>query len=250
MARDSEGGVASAVPPVLSAVIFDVDGTLAETERDGHRLAFNDAFVRHGVDIRWEAEQYGRLLKITGGQRRIAYDLRARGFGDAAEDLSADIHRTKTALFRERILAGEIMPRAGLVGLVTSLVDDGIRIAVATTGRRAWVEPLLNQFLDSGIVEAIVTGDDVRRLKPDPEVYLQALKRLSLPPEHALAVEDSEIGLRAASAADLATIVVSTDYTADQDFTGAAMVRAGFDSPDPVVAPTCLRVHREWWTAR
>ena len=230
-------------------MIFDVDGTLAETERDGHRPAFNEAFARHGLDISWDGEEYGRLLKITGGRRRIAADLRERGFGTAADALAVDIHQTKTELFRERVLAGGLMPRPGLLGLVMSLAEEGVRIAVATTGRRAWVEPLLDQLLDGSLVETIVTGDDVARLKPDPQVYQIALQRLALQPESALAVEDSENGLRAAAAAGLATIVVTNGYTADQNFIGAAMVRAGFDGIEPMMAATCSRVHRQWWAS-
>lgn len=234
--------------PQLSAVIFDVDGTLANTEKDGHRPAFNAAFAEHGLDIHWSVEEYGRLLKITGGQRRIAADLRARGFGDECDDLAAQIHQTKTALFRERILAGDVMPRPGLHRLVKSLVAEDIRVAVATTGRRAWVEPLLRQLRIDDFMENVVTGDDVSQLKPDPEVYVRALDQLGLYPEQALAVEDSQLGLQAAAAAGLATIVVSTDYTAGQDFTGAAMVRAGFDGSDALVASRCREVHQHWWT--
>ncbi|WP_081809291.1 HAD-IA family hydrolase [Mycobacterium sp. URHB0044] len=245
-----EGQSAGSTGPVLAAVIFDVDGTLAETERDGHRPAFNEAFAIHGLEITWNADEYGRLLEIAGGQRRIAAHLRERGFGDASDDLAADVHRTKTELFRDRVLAGDLMPRPGLRSLLTSLADDGIRIAIATTGRRAWVEPLLSQILDRGIVETVVTGDDVSRLKPDPEVYLRALDELGLSPTNALAVEDSQIGLHAANAAGLATIVVPNGYTADQDFTGAAMVRAGFDGVEPLVAATCRRLLRQWWSVR
>jgi HAD superfamily hydrolase (TIGR01509 family) len=236
--------------PALSAVIFDVDGTLADTERDGHRVAFNEAFAAHGIEISWDPEEYGRLLKIAGGRCRIAADLRARGFGDSADGLAADIHRTKTAFFRRRIVAGDVVPRPGLIDLVTSLVDEGIRIAVATTGRRAWVEPLLMQLLGAGVVETVVTGDDVSRLKPDPEVYFRALDLLDLPPQNALVIEDSELGMRASTAAGLATVVVSNDNTAADDFTGAAVVRRGFDGVEPLAASSCRRAHREWWTTQ
>ncbi|MGH3558744.1 MAG: HAD family hydrolase [Mycobacterium sp.] len=233
---------------MLRAVIFDVDGTLADTERDGHRPSFNAAFAAHGLDIAWGVEEYGQLLNIPGGQCRIAADLRARGFGDRADELAAAVHQTKTAMFREHIL--DIEPRPGLVDFVGSLFGAGIRIAVATTGRRAWVTPLVRQLLGEGTFEAIVTGDDVTRLKPDPEVYRRALAELGLAPEDALAVEDSALGLRAALSAGIATIVVTTDYTAGQDFTGAAAVRSTYDGTEPLSAALCQRLHRRWWSAR
>jgi HAD superfamily hydrolase (TIGR01509 family) len=207
--------------PALRAVIFEVDGTLADTERDGHRPAFNAAFAAHGLDISWGVEEYGRVLKITGGQRRIAADLRTRGFADGVDELAAQVHRTKTEVFRDRILGGDVIPRPGLVDLMTSLSSAGIRIAVATTGRRTWVEPLVRKLVGE-IVETVVTGDDLTRLKPDPEVYVRVLEQVGLPPHSALAVEDSAVGLRAAVAAELTTVVITTDYTADQDFAEAA----------------------------
>ena len=236
--------------PPLRAVIFDVDGTLADTERDGHRPAFNAAFAEHDLDVAWSAAEYGRLVKITGGHRRIAADLRSRGFGDEADEIAARVHRTKTDLFRDRVLGGGIAPRPGLPELVASLVDAGVRIAVATTGRRSWVEPLVDRLLGDHPIEVIVTGDDVANLKPDPEVYVRALAALDLPASDALAVEDSAIGLQAAAAAGLATIVVTNGYTHDQDFAGAAAVLSGYDGPQPLLAQRCRALHLQWWTSR
>lgn len=235
---------------VLEAVIFDVDGTLADTERNGHRLAFNDAFAKHGLDIEWTPEAYGRLLAIAGGRRRITHDLRARGFGTRAGRLAEDVHRTKTALFTMRVLNGAICARPGLSNLIADLHRSGVRVAIATTGRRRWVDPLVRHVVGDGVAEVIITGDDVERLKPDPESYLTALGRLALRPDDVLAVEDSAIGLRAARSAGLATLVVTNDYTVGQDFTGAAAVRSGFDRPGQLLTEGCREVHRQWWAGR
>lgn len=217
------------------AVVFDVDGTLADTERDGHRVAFNEAFAAHGLDLSWDVEHYGELLTITGGRQRVAAVLRARGLEDA-DEVAAAVHRTKTDLFVDVVRRGDIGPRPGLPALVDDLRAHGVRIAVATTGRRAWVEPLLAHLLGAGTAEVVVCGDDVAELKPDPEAYRLALARLDVDAARTVAVEDSGPGLRAALAAGLATVVVTNHYTADHDVRGAAIVREGFDTPHQLTA--------------
>lgn len=228
---DRSGGA----PGLPEAVVFDVDGTLADTERDGHRIAFNDAFAAHRVDLAWTVERYGDLLTITGGRGRVATELRERGVEDA-DALATAVHRTKTAMFAEVVRRGEIGPRPGLPALVDDLRAHGVRIAVATTGSRRWVEPLLAHVIGEGTAEVVVCGDDVAALKPDPEAYRLALARLGVTAERAVAVEDSGPGLNAALAAGLATVVVTNGYTADHDLTGAAMVREAFDAPTPLTA--------------
>jgi len=229
-------------------VIFDVDGTLAHTERDGHRPAFNAAFHAHGIDIVWDAEYYGELLAITGGRRRIAADLRRRGITDP-ERLAAMIHQTKTALFTQTVLDGTITARPGLRALVDDLCANGIRVAIATTGSGAWVHPLVQRLLGAQTVEVSVTGDDVEHLKPHPEVYLRVLEQLGVRAEDALAVEDSAVGYQAAAAANLATIVVTNSYTTGQDVTGAAALYTRYRDPQ-LLAADFRGIHRRWWDQR
>lgn len=212
----------------LEAVVFDVDGTLAETERDGHRVAFNAAFKRHRLPFHWSVEEYGDLLAVTGGRRRLEVFLESNGVDDA-EEVAAEVHRTKTTMFARWIRLGiGFKARPGVEALLAGLRAKGVRLAVASTGRRDWVEPVLCGLFADKLFEVVVTGDDVHRLKPDPEGYLLALDRLGVPPERALAVEDSPPGLAAASAAGLACVVVASAYNLGADFRGASAVVDGY----------------------
>jgi HAD superfamily hydrolase (TIGR01509 family) len=219
----------------LEAVVFDVDGTLAETERDGHRVAFNEAFAAESVDLSWDVERYRELLAVTGGRQRIATALRERGV-DGADEVAARVHRTKTALFVDVVRRGVIGPRPGVPELVDDLRAHAVRVAVATTGRRAWVEPLLAHLLGADAVEVVVCGDDVAVLKPDPEAYRLALARLGVDAGRVVAVEDYAAGLAAARAAGLTTVVVTNPDTSGHDVSGAALVREAFDRPTPLRA--------------
>ena len=214
-----------------AAVVFDVDGTLVDSERDGHRVAFNAAFAAHGLPYRWEADEYGRLLGITGGRRRLAAFLEDRGYDPpAAAAVAARLHQDKTWRMREFAIRGAIAPRPGVRELLGELTAAGVTLAVATTGTRDWVEPLLAGLFGADLFAIVVTASDVPALKPDPAAYTEALRRLGVPAARALAVEDSANGLRAALAAGLDCVVVSNEYTRDQDFGGAAAVYPDFGS--------------------
>ena len=217
----------------MDAVIFDVDGTLGDTERDGHRVAFNLAFEELGLAYRWDVETYGKLLEITGGRRRLHAYLEGQGMAQVErDDVVPRLHTRKTERFQELVADGRIEPRPGATALLDGLEGAGVRLAVATTGSRAWVEPLLERLFGPGRFSPVVTGDEAPVRKPDPSAYLQALEGLGLTASSVLAVEDSNNGLVAARAAGLACVVVANDYTAEHDFHGAALVVDTFEDLD------------------
>jgi beta-phosphoglucomutase-like phosphatase (HAD superfamily) len=234
----------AAVEP-LKAVIFDLDGALADVERDGQRLAFNAAFAAHGLDIGWTVEEYGRLVCIGDEQRRIASALRRRGFGRVSTEIAAHVSRTKNDLFEQSVLDGDVTARAGLEDLVNSLYFAGVPVAVVSTGCRTWVEPLVRQLVGDGIAETVVTPDDLPNPGRGPDLHGHALWELGLAPERALAVAGTHGGLRAARAAKLATLVVTTGYSIGADFTDAVEVRSGYDG---LLAAGCELMHRRWQT--
>ncbi|MEA2826173.1 MAG: hypothetical protein QOG43_612 [Actinomycetota bacterium] len=217
----------------LSAVVFDVDGTLVDSERDGHRVAFNQAFADFSLPYRWDEDLYGRLLRVTGGQRRIDGYLAEQGVAeDERTRLAPALHRHKTEILGRMIGEGTLQPRPGVTRLLAELADAGCRLGVATTGSRGWVDPLLQRLLPGSTFAVVVTGDEVAGRKPDPEAYFVALQRLGTSTADTVAVEDSHEGLVAAKAAGLACGVVTNGYTADHDLAAADLVLDGFGEPD------------------
>jgi HAD superfamily hydrolase (TIGR01509 family) len=215
----------------LEAVIFDVDGTLVDSERDGHRVAFNAAFEEAGLPDRWDVDTYGRLLKITGGGKRMAAWFKENGMAPAdAETLATRLHKRKTELMRQLVQDGRIQARPGVHRLLDELEAAGVRMHVATTGTRAWVEPLLDRVFGDRF-DTILTGTEVPDLKPDPAVYLEVMRVTGCSPEHSVALEDSANGVRAAVAAGLPCVAAHNLYTREDDLSGAALVADGVDDP-------------------
>lgn len=213
----------------LAALIFDLDGTLAETE-ELHRQAFNGAFAEAGLAVRWDPARYRRLLDVTGGKRRIVRHFEQAGL-PIPDALASALHAAKNRLYGELVGRGAAVPRPGVIDLLERARRRGLRLAIATTTSRVNLDALLAAS-PMPAFDVLVTAGDVSELKPHPAAYRVALERLGLAPEEGLAFEDSENGLRAALAAGLRTIVTPAAYTAGGDFSGAAEVRdslAAFD---------------------
>jgi HAD superfamily hydrolase (TIGR01509 family) len=204
----------------LQALIFDVDGTLAETE-ELHRAAFNRAFATAALDIEWDRPRYRELLGTTGGKRRILRHFAETGL-PADETLAGELHRSKNAHYAEAVAQGVAL-RPGVLELMQQARQAGLRLAIATTTSRSNLAALLTHA-PLPEFDAIVAGEDVSTLKPHPEVYLKALAQLDLPAGQALAFEDSANGLRSATAAGLRTIVTPSTYSAGEDFAAATAV--------------------------
>ncbi|MEJ2553981.1 MAG: HAD family hydrolase [Gammaproteobacteria bacterium] len=215
----------------LTALIFDVDGTLADTEATGHRVAFNKAFAEAGLNWHWSVDLYGKLLAVTGGKERILHyiqnyhpEFTAPG---ALDEFIAGLHRAKNGYYADMVVAGEIPLRPGVKRLLQEAQQAGLHLAIATTTSLENVEALLEHSLDPDAAswfEVIAAGDMVAAKKPAPDIYHYTLDALQLSPAQCLAVEDSTNGLRSALAADLRTLVTVSDYTRDERFDGALLV--------------------------
>ena len=214
----------------MPALIFDCDGVLADTERDGHRPAFNQAFAEAGLGVVWDEAEYGRRLRIGGGKERIA-----SLFPDADErrDQILDLHKRKTAIYKEIVRAGRLPGRPGIARIVDEALTAGWRLAVASTSAEESVRAVLEHVVgaDTAANFAVFAGDVVPAKKPDPGIYLLAVDQLGMGPDEAIVVEDSRNGLLAAVGAGLRCVVTVSGYTADEDMSEAALVVTSLGDP-------------------
>jgi HAD superfamily hydrolase (TIGR01509 family) len=215
----------------LKAIIFDVDGTLADTERDGHRVAFNRAFADAKLSWKWSVDRYGQLLSTGGGkerlQRYVREDWPEFKLGLSVYDWAVAVHKMKTQHYTTLIQEGFIPLRPGVKRFISEAREAGIRLAIATTSAPENVTALLETCLAPNSArwfEVIAAGDIVPAKKPAPDIYRYVLKALQLPADHCIAIEDSNQGLRAALRAGIKTVITRSTYTQLDDFTGASLV--------------------------
>ncbi len=225
----------------MPALIFDCDGVLADTERDGHRPAFNQTFAEAGLDVQWSVEEYGEKLKIGGGKERMASLLtddfvRANGLPtdpEGQKELLAGWHRRKTDLYKEAVRAGRLPGRPGIARIVKEAIAADWTLAVASTSAEESVRAVLEHAVGAEDASqfAVFAGDVVPAKKPDPAIYLLALEELGVAPDDAIVVEDSRNGLLAAVGAGLRCVVTVSSYTEQEDMSEAALVVSSLGDP-------------------
>jgi HAD superfamily hydrolase (TIGR01509 family) len=223
----------------LKALLFDVDGTLADTERDGHRVAFNAAFDEYGTGWHWDVDLYGKLLAVTGGKERIRFYASAflnnENLPANFEQLVPELHAAKTRHYTQLLSTGAIPLRPGIERLLKEARKENLRLAIATTTTPDNVTALLKHTLGSaslGWFDVIAAGDIVPAKKPASDIYDYALSEMKLAPYECLAFEDSHNGILSSMGAGIPTIITVNDYTREHDFSQALLVLDTLGEPD------------------
>ncbi len=215
--------------PDIKALFFDMDGVIIDTERDGHRVAFNKAFEEFGYDFHWDEDYYHRLLQVAGGKERMRHFFRKEGLLTqlSAEEMDAhliELHACKTSIFMNMIEAGSLPLRPGIRRFMKEAAEEGLLICVCTTAAEKSARTVTKTMLPEVDFAHVLAGDIVKKKKPDPAIYNLALQRTGLAPENCLVIEDSEIGVQAAKAAGISVIATINGYTEEEDLSPADIV--------------------------
>ena len=238
--------------PAARALVLDCDGVLADTERYGHLVAFNQMFAEFGLPVRWSVADYAEKVRIGGGKERLASLLTPEFVAAAGlpadamgqQDAVAAWHRRKTAIYAELVAAGAVPPRPGIARIVAEALAAGWLVAVASTSAEPSVLVTLERAVGAGSARAVTVfaGDIVPRKKPAPDIYLLALDSLGVPAANVVVIEDSRNGLLAATGAGLTCMITVNDFTAAEDFSEAALVVSSLG--DPGGEPTTVLANR------
>ncbi len=222
----------------LEAVIFDIDGVIADTEKDGHRVAFNQVFEEEGLDVRWDVEKYGVLLKIAGGKER----LKTLVYGDEfkrdvpdKEEYILKMHKRKTQIYKDIVAQGRLPGRSGIKRLVKEARENGLKLGVASTSQEESVRAVIKIVLGENILklfDIILAGDVVKQKKPSPEIYHLSSSRLNVASGNCVVVEDTRNGLLSAKGAGMACVITPSYYSGEENFDEADLVVSGLGDPD------------------
>lgn len=221
----------------IKAIFFDQDGVIIDTERDGHRVAFNQTFKEFGYDFQWSVAKYHELLQVSGGKERMRHYLRTEGFGvpvkpEDEDELIKAMHKQKTQTFIGLIESGKLPLRPGVKRLMQEAMDAGLTLAVCTTSNVKSAHAVAYQILKDIQFEFVLAGDMVSRKKPDPEIYNTALEKTGLKPEACIVIEDSRNGVLAAKAAGLNVVATTNIYTEKEDLSDADIIVTCLGDPD------------------
>jgi HAD superfamily hydrolase (TIGR01509 family) len=221
----------------MEALIFDCDGVLVDTERDGHRVAFNRAFIEMGIQVEWDVDEYRELLKVAGGKERMKFYFERKGWPPQYTDhdqLIINLHKLKTDLFMDLISSGLLPLRSGVARLTDQAFKEGIRLAVCSTSNEKAVNNIVRVMLGPSRKEKfniILAGDVVSKKKPEPEIYLLCMEHLKVDAGRCVVIEDNRNGLLAAKAAGMHCMITTNPYTQEEDFKEAELVVSELGDP-------------------
>lgn len=221
----------------IKAIFFDQDGVIIDTEKDGHRVAFNEAFKVFGYDFEWDVETYHQLLQVAGGKERMRHYFKEQGlFTDLSPDALTDfllrLHKKKTEIFVDLIQSGKLPLRAGIRRLMKEAMAQGLILGVCTTANEKSANAIARGILSDIDFQFVLAGDMVKKKKPDPEIYQLALEKTGLAPESCFVVEDSHVGVQAVKAAGLRCIATTNIYTENEDLSDADIIVTSLGDPD------------------